>query len=84
MTRTQTWRLFGLLTQNESLKTRGYSLSCSRDGGIVIDRSGHVRGIWGVDGDSYTWLTPGDSEPKFRTGDPQSALLYTLVALVSG
>jgi hypothetical protein len=81
MTRTQTWRLFGLLRQNEVLRTRGFSFSCSPDGGIVIDRWGHVRGIWDFDGRSYTWVTPGNSEPLFRTDDAASAVNYTVVTL---
>jgi hypothetical protein len=81
MTKTQTWRLFGLLRQNETLKMRGFSLSQGQDGGIVIDRWGHVRGIWDFDGDFYTWVTPGSSEPIFRTSDPKSAVDYTVVTL---
>ncbi len=81
MTKTQTWRLFGLLRQNETLRTRGFSMSCSQTGGIVIDRSGHVRGIWDFDGRSYTWITPGNSEPIFKTDDPKSAVNYTVVTL---
>jgi hypothetical protein len=81
MTKTQTWRLFGLLRQNELLRTRGFSLSCSQNGGIVVDRYGHVRGIWDFDGRSYTWVSPGSSEPLFRTDDPNSAVDYTVVTL---
>ena len=81
MTKTQTWRLFGLLRQSQTLRMSGFSLSCAHDGGIVIDRSGHVHGIWDFDGDSYTWVTPGSSEPIFRTDDPTSAVQYTVVAL---
>lgn len=78
------WRLLGLLTRNEMLKTRGYSFSCAHAGGIVIDRSGHVHGIWDFDGRNYTWRSPGSAEPLFRTEDPKSAVLYTLAALPQG
>jgi hypothetical protein len=84
MTKTQTWRLFGLLRENETLRMRGFSLSRGQNGGIVIDRSGHVRGIWDFDGNCYTWVTPGSSEPIFRTDDPKSAVLYTVVTLLQG
>jgi hypothetical protein len=80
MTKTQTWRLFGLLRRNETLRTQGFSLSCA-DGGIVIDRWGHVRGIWDFDGQSYTWVTPGSTEPIFKTADAKSAVRYTVVTL---
>ncbi len=84
MTTTQALRLFDLLKQNETLRKRGFSLSCDRDGGIVVDRLGHVRGIWDSDGRSYTWITPGSSEPIFHTTDAGAAVLYTVVTLTQG
>lgn len=81
---TQNRQLFGLLHRNAILKQKGYSLAYDRDGGIVIDRGGHVHGIWSRDADSYTWVSPGSSEPKFRTGDVKSAVLYTVVVLAQG
>jgi hypothetical protein len=77
-------RLLGLLERNETLKIKGYSLSRTKGGGIVIDRSGHVHGIWNFDGHCYTWMSPGSREPIFRTGDAKSAVLYTLAALAQG
>jgi hypothetical protein len=84
MKEAQTRRLLGLLERNEALKAKGFSLSSVHGGGIVIDRSGHVRGIWSFDGHCYTWMSPGSSEPIFRTGDAKSAVLYTLAALAQG
>jgi len=83
MKETQAQRLLGLLQSNPTLRSRGYSLSCTQTGGIVIDRFGHVHGIWDFDGRCYSWLSPGSSEPMFRTGNPKSAVLYTLVTLAS-
>ena len=73
--------LFGLLRKNETLKLKGYSLAYSQANGIVIDRAGHVHGIWNHDTAAYSWVSPGSSEPKFRTEDAKSALLYTVVVL---
>lgn len=73
--------LFGLLQKNEVLKLKGYSLAYAGDGDIVINRAGHVHGIWSHDTTSYAWVSPGSSEPKFRTSDVQSAVLYTVVVL---
>ena len=73
--------LFGLLRKNETLKLKGYSLAYSPANGIVIERAGHVHGIWSHDTAAYTWVSPGSSEPRFRTEDPKSALLYTVVVL---
>ncbi len=84
MTKKETWRLFGLLKQNETLRTRGFSLSRAQDGGIVIDRWGHVRGIWDFDGHSYSWVTPSNREQIFRTADAKSAIQYTIVTLAQG
>lgn len=78
---TQCRHLLGLLAGNETLKTRGFSLTCTQTGGIVIDRSGHVHGIWDFDGGCYTWRSPGSTDPIFRTDSPNSAVVYTLVAL---
>lgn len=74
-------RLFGLLKKNETLKLKGFSLAYNPSTGIVIDRSGHVHGIWDHDATSYKWTSPGNSEPKFRTESVNSAVLYTVVVL---
>ena len=73
--------LFSLLKKNEVLKLKGYSLDFDQEGGIVIDRAGHVHGIWSRDRKGYAWVSPGNSEPKFRTEDVKSAVLYTVVVL---
>ena len=84
MGKAENCRLLGLLIRNEMLKMRGFSFSSAPAGGIVMDRSGHVHGIWDFDGRSYTWQSPGSTEPKFRTEDAKSAVLYTLAALDQG
>lgn len=74
-------QLFGLLQTNKILKKNGYSLAYDGEGGIVVDRAGHVHGIWDHDERSYTWVSPGNTEPRFRTEDVRSAVLYTVVVL---
>ncbi|MFA5901966.1 MAG: hypothetical protein WC829_22955 [Hyphomicrobium sp.] len=81
MNNTNTCELFGLLEKNEVLHRKGYSVAFDRDGGIVVDRAGHVHGIWNHDAKTYAWISPGNSEPKFRTADARSAVLYTVVVL---
>lgn len=78
---TRNRKLLDLLEQNEALKTKGFSIARTQTGGIVIDRSGHVHGIWDFDGYCYAWVSPSSSEPIFRTDDLKSAVLYTLLAL---
>ena len=43
-----------------------------------------MHGIWNFDGRSYTWQSPGSTEPRFKTEDAKSAVLYTLAALNQG
>jgi len=74
-------RLFELLKGNEVLRLKGFSMAYSPQEGIVIDRAGHVRGIWNHRADAFTWVSPGSSEPKFRTESEKSAVLYTVVVL---
>jgi predicted lipoprotein len=73
--------LFRLLKKNDVLRSKGFSLAVDPEGGIVVDRAGHVHGIWSHDGRGYAWVSPGNSEPKFRTDDLKSAELYTVVVL---
>ena len=73
--------LFDLLDANDTLRLKGFSLSYDQDGGIIVDRAGHVHGIWSHDSKGYAWVSPGNSEPRFRTEDVRSAVLYTVVVL---
>jgi hypothetical protein len=77
----QNRQLYGLLKKNETLRTKGFSLAYDSGGGIVIDRAGHVHGIWNHDSGNFTWMSPGSSEPRFHTADVKSAVLYTVVVL---
>ena len=78
---TRNGHLLGLLQRNDVLKARGFSLSSMHTDSIVIERSGHVHGIWEFDGRQFAWLTPCSSEPIFRTDNPSAAVVYTLIAL---
>jgi predicted lipoprotein len=81
VTKAHKCQLFDLLARNNTLKSRGFSMAYAGEGGIVVDRAGHVHGIWDHDGDGYTWVSPGSSEPRFRTDNAKSAVLYTIVVL---
>ncbi len=81
MIKSQTRQLLELLSNNNTLKTRGFLVHSTQTGRIIIDRSGHVHGMWDFDGEYYAWVSPSSREPMFHTGDAQSALLYTLVVL---
>ena len=77
-------QLLGLLSRNDMLRTRGFSFNFAPTGSIVFDRFGHGHGIWNFDVRSYAWQSPGSTEPKFKTADAKSAVLYTLAALDQG
>lgn len=81
VTKAHNRQLFDLLERNNTLRSRGFSMAYAGESGIVIDRSGHVHGIWNHDGGGYKWVSPGSSEPRFRTDDAKSAVLYTIVVL---
>ena len=78
---TQENHLLGLLQRNDALKARGFSLNRTQTDSIVIDRFGHVHGIWEFDGRQYAWLSPCSTVPIFRTDSPSAAVVYTLIAL---
>jgi hypothetical protein len=81
VTKAHNRQLFDLLERNNTLKSRGYSMAYTGEGGVVVDRAGHVHGIWDYEGDGYKWVSPGSSEPRFRTTDAKSAVLFTIVVL---
>jgi hypothetical protein len=81
MRRAQGSHLLDLLLCNDVLRTRGFSLSRTQEGSIVVDRFGHVHGIWNYDGRQYAWTSPSSSEPIFHTDSPSAAVVYTLLAL---
>ena len=64
--------LLGLLQRNEVLKAKGYSLNSTPPDSIVIDRFGHVHGIWTYDGRQYAWLSPNNTKPNNHTNNPNT------------
>jgi hypothetical protein len=73
--------LLNLLQCNDALRAKGFSLSRTNEGSIVVDRFGHVHGIWHCDGQQFAWTSPSSSEPQFLTDNPGAAVVYTLIAL---
>ena len=57
-------RLLGLLEPQQDAEDEGLFVRLAPAGGIVIDRFGHVHGIWDFDGRSYTWLSPGSTRAE--------------------
>lgn len=75
--------LLDLLRKHEVLRLRGYSFVLGVEGGVVIDRWGHVRGVWHHDGERYAWTPASNSEPIHWSDDAEAAVRYTLVTLTT-
>jgi hypothetical protein len=57
--------------------SRGFTASCDQSA-VVIQRSGHVRGVWTNHAGKLVWTAAGYNEPKFATASLPEALHYTL------
>jgi hypothetical protein len=75
---TQSSELADRLEAEHELKKRGFGIACGPTGGVVIDRWGHVRGVWHFTGKSYFWTPAGNNVPIFRTESIEAAISYTL------
>jgi hypothetical protein len=64
--------------------TRGLTISQGDCGGIVIERRGHVRGIWRCLDGSFAWTPSGYNEPIHVADDIQAVLTYTQTAILGG
>lgn len=71
------------LAEHEILRLRGYAITIGPCGGVIIDRRGHVRGIWRYNGEKYSWTPAGYSEATHWSNDVDGAVRHTLVVLAS-
>lgn len=74
-------QLLAALNTDESFQARAYTASTGDTGGIVVERAGHVRGVWHHHGSEFFWAPAGSSSPTFRTASLQDAVTHTLTAL---
>jgi len=77
------FNLFSRLERHEVLRARGYSFVLEPCGGIVIDRWGHVRGIWRHKASRYAWTPASHTEPTHWAADAEAAVRYTLVVITA-
>lgn len=73
--------LLDLLGMHEILRLRGFSFVLGPQGGVVVDRRGHVRGIWHFDGRRFAWTPASNGGPTHWADDAQAAVRYTLVSI---
>ena len=76
--------LMAALGRDQNLRDRGFSATCGPTGGVVIDRWGHVRGVWHFHAAHYYWIPAGYSEPSFRADKLDAAIAYTLSDVAKG
>ncbi|MCB1504418.1 MAG: hypothetical protein KDJ47_05515 [Hyphomicrobiaceae bacterium] len=76
--------LLELLCKHEVLRLRGYSFAIGPKGGVVIDRWGHVRGMWRYKNDRFSWTPASHTSSVHWSEDAEAAVRYTLVALTVG
>lgn len=74
----------GLLTDalqsDESFVQHGFQAKKSADR-LLIERDGHLRGIWTTGKELYTWTAAGYNEPSFSTASLPEAIKYTLTEI---
>jgi hypothetical protein len=75
--------LHALLDRNEPLKGRGYRFEVGLNGGILVERAGHVRGLWRFDPKGYSWTPAGYNVPVCWVGDAATATHYTQEVLAA-
>ena len=73
--------LFERLSANLELASRGYSVELNERGDLVIDRAGHVKGVWRSQFGVLEWTPAGYNGPIYRVANIDAAERHTLIAL---
>ncbi len=66
------------LDADRRLAERGFAVSCGPTGGVVIDRGGHVHGVWHFVNGNFFWTPAGYNEPIYKTASLNEAVTYTM------
>jgi hypothetical protein len=69
------------LRHNPVLRLKGYSVNVEPRGGVIIDRAGHVRGIWHYRWLCYHWTPAGYNQATYAAPVAEAAESYTLQTL---
>ena len=70
-------RIQGLIHGNNVGLTAGFG----DDGGALIERRGHLRGIWRCMDGGFSWTPAGYNEPVFQAKNLEDAVTFTLSVL---
>lgn len=79
----KTIQLIDALEALEVLKLRGFASSCGPTDSVVVDRWGHVRGIWHVHNEQYFWTSGASSQPTHIAPTLDDAVAYTLSVIAA-
>ena len=66
------------LDAEHRLAAKGFAVSCGPTGGVVIDRDGHVHGVWHFAKGNFFWTPAGYNEPMYKTASIEEAVSYTI------
>lgn len=72
-----------LLNRHEVLRLRGYTFALGPQGGVIVGRWGHVRGVWRACNDGYGWIPASNTEPVHWSENAEAAVRFTLVMMTS-
>ncbi|HPG88544.1 MAG TPA: hypothetical protein PLD46_02740 [Hyphomicrobium sp.] len=66
------------LQSQEALTLRGFNATCGTSASVVVDRWGHMRGVWHFYNGNFFWTDGASSQPSFRTNSIEGAVAHTL------
>lgn len=69
--------LFEALEDNSTFSQRGFAAHY-RPNAVLVERSGHFRGIWTSRAEALVWTAAGYNEPTFATSSLPEAVSFTL------
>lgn len=76
--------LLEALEAQEVLTLRGFTTSIGDANAVVIERWGHMRGLWRVQNSQYVWTGAASSQPAFAVANVEGAVAYTLGVIAAG
>lgn len=79
----ETMQLMEALEAQETLKLRGFTASCGDTNAVVIDRWGHMRGVWQLLNGQYVWIGGASSQPAHSVANLEDAIAYTLTVIAA-
>lgn len=73
--------LLRTLEAQKVFKLRGFTASVGPAGSVVIDRWGHMRGLWHFNKGQYFWTGGASSQPTLSKETLDEAVNHTLTTI---